>query len=166
MPRILIISSGPLCRNPRVLKEATTLGRAGHDVTVATIANIERFEAYDRELLLGKPFRKVALERAPTRPLPRFVAFYERLLSWSARRALRFGIESPISLGPYSALLALAARLPADLDHRAHGAAFFHRGKPHCCRAPGGSRFRGLALAGPSAFSSIGPRRGCGPRRR
>ena len=39
MARILIISAGHLCRNPRVVKEADALGRAGHDVTVLTVRN-------------------------------------------------------------------------------------------------------------------------------
>src|SRR5438046_9194584 len=34
MPSICIITSSHLCRNPRVIKEATTLAENGYDVTV------------------------------------------------------------------------------------------------------------------------------------
>lgn len=115
MPRILILSSGPLCRNPRAFKEATALGGAGFGVTVATIANIARFEEYDRELLLGAPFRKVSVDRTSLRPADRLSAFAERGMAWLARRAIPLGIESPQSLGPVHALTALAAGTPADL---------------------------------------------------
>jgi glycosyltransferase involved in cell wall biosynthesis len=115
MARILILTSGPLSRNPRVLKEATFLGKAGHEVTVATIANIARFEDYDRELLAGAPFRKVALERLARGPADAVTHFGERGLAWLARHALRFGLESPTSLGPYHALRRLAYSIPADL---------------------------------------------------
>lgn len=115
MPSILIVTSGALCRNPRVLKEATSLGRAGHDVTVATIANIERFEAYDRELLRGAPFRVRSLDRLGNRPLSIAVSLYERARTWAAKRALRSGVESATALGPSRALTSLALSLPADL---------------------------------------------------
>jgi glycosyltransferase involved in cell wall biosynthesis len=115
MPSILILAAGPLCRNPRVLKEATTLGNAGYEVCVTAIENAERSEQYDRRLLQAAPFRRVALDRLSRRPLTRLTAFSERAHGWLARRAVRLGIESPHSLGPYSALRRLALRNPADL---------------------------------------------------
>ena len=66
MPRILIITSGPLCRNPRALKEASTLGAAGYDLTVATVASHARFEAYDDAILANAPFRKISVMHVPT----------------------------------------------------------------------------------------------------
>ena len=42
--KILILTSAHLCRNPRVVKEATTLGAAGYDVTVMSISVQPRFE--------------------------------------------------------------------------------------------------------------------------
>ena len=115
MPRILIVTSGPLCRNPRVLKEATTLGQAGHEVTVATIANIKRFEDFDRELLAGAPFKVRSLDRVSSSPLAMFAALSERAESWRARRAIPAGRESPTALGPFRALRSLAMGIPADL---------------------------------------------------
>jgi glycosyltransferase involved in cell wall biosynthesis len=115
MPRILILASGPLCRNPRALKEAHALGNAGFEVIVAALANIERFEAFDRELLVGAPFRKVILDRLSRRPMTRLHAFSDRGAAWLARWAIRCGLEFPASLGPFRAFYGLALGIPADL---------------------------------------------------
>jgi glycosyltransferase involved in cell wall biosynthesis len=115
MPSILILAAGPLCRNPRVLKEATTLSKAGFEVTVTSIANNERFEEYDREILRGASFRRIALDRLSPRPLDRLAGFSERAAGWLACRLVRCGIESPFSLGPYYAFRRLAMSIPADL---------------------------------------------------
>ena len=115
MQRILILTAGPLCRNPRVLKEATALGQSGLDVTVLTLANSERFEAYDEELVRGAPFAKIAVDRLSRAPLVRFRVFSERLLEWLARRAIRLGFETPASLGSFHALKRAAHGSPADL---------------------------------------------------
>jgi glycosyltransferase involved in cell wall biosynthesis len=114
-PSILILASGPLCRNPRALKEANSLGAAGFEVTVAAIANIERFEEYDRELIAGAPFRKVVLDRIPKGTAAALRALADRGSGWMARKAIPIGIESPASLGPYRALTRLALGIPADL---------------------------------------------------
>jgi glycosyltransferase involved in cell wall biosynthesis len=115
MQRILILAAGPLCRNPRVHKEATTLGNAGFDVTVTSIANIERYEEYDRSLLSGAPFHRIALDRLSRRPLDRLVAFTERAQAWLACRSVRYGLQFRSALGPYLALRRLALATPADL---------------------------------------------------
>lgn len=115
MPSVLILAAGPLCRNPRVHKEAVALSAAGFDVTVTSIANTESFEEYDRELLRDAPFRRIALDRLSCRTPDRLAAFAERGLAWLACRAVRMGFESPLSLGPYHALRRLAIRTPADL---------------------------------------------------
>jgi glycosyltransferase involved in cell wall biosynthesis len=98
-----------------VLKEATTLSAAGFEVTVTSIANTESFEDYDRELLRGVAFRRVALDRLSRRPAGRLMALAERGVTWLACRAVRIGWESPLSLGPYYALRKLALGTPADL---------------------------------------------------
>ena len=115
MPRILIVTAGPLCRNPRVLKEAATLGRAGLEVTVITVANHERFEAYDRELMRGAPFRKIAVDRVSRRTLIRLADVAERGISRIARSVIRLGFQSPVALGSYHALRRLVLRTPAEL---------------------------------------------------
>ena len=115
MPRVLIVTAGPLCRNPRVLKEAATLGRSGLEVTVITVANLERFEAYDRELMRGAPFRRITLDRVSRRTLIRLADVAERGIARVARSAIRFGFQSPVSLGSFHALRRLVLRTPADL---------------------------------------------------
>jgi len=115
MKRILIVTSGPLCRNPRVLKEATALGEAGYDVTVLAPARLERSEAFDRDIMRAAPFRKLTVDLLP-RPGPvgwRRMAI--RSTTWLARRAGRFGIESAEAFGPVRALARAAAAQPADL---------------------------------------------------
>jgi glycosyltransferase involved in cell wall biosynthesis len=114
--RILILSSAHLCRNPRVLKEATTLGAAGFDVTVMSISVQERFERLDRELMRSLPFRRVTLDYAASNSAARFADFIQRGSTWAARRLCSgLGIETAQALGPASALLRLARSFPADL---------------------------------------------------
>ncbi|MBI5771153.1 MAG: glycosyltransferase [Verrucomicrobia bacterium] len=116
MSRLLIITNGPLCRNPRVVKEADTLGRAGHDVTVLAVRNHAPSEVFDTELLRNAPYRRVTVDTLP--PAGGFspTAFRRRLGQWLARRATRvFGWQSPHTLGPARPLLRQARALPADL---------------------------------------------------
>jgi glycosyltransferase involved in cell wall biosynthesis len=114
-PVILILTSGPLCRNPRVLKEASTLGAAGFDVTVMTIANLARFEAYDREILQTAPFKKIAINHLSSDWTGRQAALASRLGTRLARHALQFGLESANALGPACSLGRMARKFPADL---------------------------------------------------
>jgi glycosyltransferase involved in cell wall biosynthesis len=114
-PRILILTSGPLCRNPRVLKEAQTLGQAGFDTTVMTIANLVRFEEYDDEIMLNAPFKKIALDQISPGWQTSIAKTTNRLATWIARRATRIGWQSPQSLGPAYSLQRMADRFTADL---------------------------------------------------
>lgn len=110
--RISIVTSGPLCANPRALKEAGALAEAGYNVTVFSIARNERLEANDAALLGAARFRKIAIDRMPGRPVIRAVSLFERTLSWIARRTRT---AHPMALGPWHALLRLVKRHPADL---------------------------------------------------
>lgn len=114
-PKILILTSGPLCRNPRALKEAWTLGETGNAVTVITIANDLRFEAIDRELLENAPFEKVPLDLRANPSHSRIAPLLQRVKTWAARRAARWGIQSPDAFGAYGPLLGAARARPADL---------------------------------------------------
>lgn len=110
--RILIVSNGALSRNPRVLKEATALGRAGYAVTVLTVRNHVAAETHDRALLPGAPFtREVVDVLAGSR-----ASFGSRLGTWLARKAgAALGWQSPRALGPAGPLLRKARALTADL---------------------------------------------------
>ncbi|HND62626.1 MAG TPA: glycosyltransferase [Opitutaceae bacterium] len=114
--RIAILSASHLCRNPRVVKEATSLGAAGHDVTVLTVSSHERFERMDQELMRGRPFQRKVVDHTADTLAARARGFIQRGSTWGARllcRSLRF--ETAAALGPASALLRLARAEPADL---------------------------------------------------
>jgi glycosyltransferase involved in cell wall biosynthesis len=114
--RILIITNGHLCRNPRPLKEAYTLGCAGYDVTVLGVRDHAASEIPDRDLLQGAPFRHESVDMLPGFATGRVTVFRRRLLLWAARRAAaKTGLPTIHALGPAGALLRHARLLPADL---------------------------------------------------
>lgn len=114
--QILILTSAHLCRNPRVVKEATTLGAAGYDVTVMSVSSQARFERMDLDLMRGLPFKRVTLDYTTDKFPARLANFLQRGATWTARQlCTRFGMETAQALGPASALLRLARAFPADL---------------------------------------------------
>lgn len=113
---ILIVSGAALSRNPRVLKEATTLAEAGHDVTVLTLRNHAAAEIFDREIMATARFKRIVVDVTPAPGASPGRVFLRRLKAATARRAARhFGVESIETIGPAGELLALAHRQPADL---------------------------------------------------
>jgi glycosyltransferase involved in cell wall biosynthesis len=113
--RILIVTNGHLARNPRVVKEAETLGRAGYDVTVLQVRNHPPSEPLDAGLIAGAPYRREAVDLLPgwSRGM---MPFARRLLQSGARRAcVRWRLQTPEALGPARSLLSRARRIPADL---------------------------------------------------
>lgn len=109
--RILILTNGPLARNPRVYKEASALGAAGFAVTVLGVRNHAASVALDADLTRGAPFthRSIDLLGGPG-------AVLSRLRTKAARAAVARGFAQPIAaLGPAHRLLAAARRLPSDL---------------------------------------------------
>ncbi len=115
--RILIITNGHLCRNPRPLKEAAALGRAGHDVTVLSVRNHAPSEIVDAEMLRTLPFRRITVDFAAGFAGDSGLAvWFRRVRHWLARNAAaHLGVATIESLGPAPALLARAVRHPADL---------------------------------------------------
>jgi glycosyltransferase involved in cell wall biosynthesis len=114
--RILILTAAHLCRNPRVLKEAGTLGSAGYDVTVLTTSTHLSFEQLDLALMRGQPFRREIIDLTPRNVRTRTRSFLQRSVMWAARRLLRHaGIALPQALGPARALLRGARKHSADL---------------------------------------------------
>jgi glycosyltransferase involved in cell wall biosynthesis len=111
--RILIIINGHLCRHPRPLKEAETLGRAGYDVTVLTVRNHPPSAALDRDLLRDTPFRCEAIDMLDARRPAVFARRFQLRLARHA--AAKHGLPTVYSLGPARALLQRARRIPADL---------------------------------------------------
>lgn len=114
--RILIVSGAALSRNPRVLKEATTLAEAGHDVTVLTLRNHAAAEVFDREIMATARFKRILLDVTPAPGASPGRVILRRLKAATARRAARhFDVESIETIGPAGELLALARRQSADL---------------------------------------------------
>jgi glycosyltransferase involved in cell wall biosynthesis len=113
---ILIVTGGQLSRNPRVLKEATTLGEAGWDVTVLMVRNHAEAEAFDAGLMSAAPFRRVAVD-----VIGGYSAGWARRLGgrgrrWAARLLWRrFHLAGADALGPARQLLRRARALPAGL---------------------------------------------------
>lgn len=109
--RILILTNGPLARNPRVLKEASALGSAGHAVTVLGIRNHRPSVPLDSALTADAPFRheQIDLLEGPASWLRRaFVRLARDIAS-------RGGPATIHALGPAAALLRRARRHHADL---------------------------------------------------
>lgn len=110
-PNILVITGGHLCRNPRVVKEADTLARAGYAVTVLSVRNHPPSDVFDESIRASAAFRHVVVDDLAS-PGGR----WRRLRMSVARRlARRFGWQSPQAFGPVHALLRQARRLPAEL---------------------------------------------------
>lgn len=111
MARILIISPGSPCRNPRPVKEADTLGRAGHEVTLLTAAEGPEYYEQERALTAGAPYRHEAVDRDPSR----LVHFWRRLRRRLAVKSTELGWDSLHALGHAGSLLDRARAIPADL---------------------------------------------------
>ena len=111
MSRILIISSGSPCRNPRPLKEAEALGRAGHDVTLLTVSESPALDALEQALVAGRPFRHESVGRDPGITTRLCKRVRQRL----AVQATIAGFPTLHALGHVGPLRRRALELPADL---------------------------------------------------
>lgn len=111
MARILIISSGSPCRNPRPLKEAWTLGQAGHEVTLLTVSESAELDAAEKSLVADLPFRHESVGRDSGAAMD----FLHRLRQRLAREATAAGLPSLHALGRRGPLLQRALARPADL---------------------------------------------------
>lgn len=115
---IVLLSSGALCNNPRVIKEAGALTRAGHEVHVLGLWLEPALKARDLRLLKGAPFRFVPVLDC-TRSGIRCAAmhFAHQARRWAANAVhASTGRESAHQLGlGINRLLARAQDIPADL---------------------------------------------------
>lgn len=112
--RIVVLTGNHLCHNPRVVKEAGALARAGFDVTVLGAWFDMKLAQRDRELLAAQPFRFEpvlnVVEKGGALLAPR--------LRSKAAAAVKqhLGIESRWQLGyAYPALRRRALAFPAEL---------------------------------------------------
>ncbi len=111
MSRILIVSPGSPSRNPRPLKEADTLGRAGHDVTLLTLSESADYDAMDRDLIRNAPFHHEAVEANPGK----LKHFLQRARQRLAVKATSAGFPTLHALGASGPLRRRALELAADL---------------------------------------------------
>lgn len=116
MKRILILSASHLCRNPRVVKEATALGNAGYEVIVLTVSWLPAYRNLDLDLVQGLPFHLQTVDFTDRSPRSRLLAMGWRARTRVARTLVRrFGWELPTALGPAGTLLRRARDIPSDL---------------------------------------------------
>lgn len=116
MPRrICIVSPGNLSSNPRLVKEADALHRAGYEVTAIACDYTDALKRFDDEIESGTPWKIIRL--------PRYKS--ERYLTAAARPVARAlsasGLSVPLPLaanaygGPANALRHAALDVKADL---------------------------------------------------
>jgi glycosyltransferase involved in cell wall biosynthesis len=109
--RIVVMTAGNPCYNPRPVKEADALGRAGHDVTLLTMAAAGGAREADRELTQGAPYRHEWVFWGLTAAS----SLRSRTRVWLARKAARAGFETRHSLGVIGPLERRAFAMKADL---------------------------------------------------
>lgn len=99
--KISIVSQSHLCRNPRVLKEALALVKAGYTITIFTAIYSDKLYREDLSLIAGTG---IGYEIYSDLRNQNFAAFKARLSRKFWLLAQNFGIESKYSLG-YDAIL-------------------------------------------------------------
>lgn len=103
MTKICILTGAHLCRNPRVVKEASTLATAGYEATVLGPLLTEELAEQDAKLLRGgtwkyqaaldlRPGRSSTLNRLVLRAMRRFGAEAVGLLGWELPQSLGYGV--------------------------------------------------------------------------
>jgi len=100
--KICIISQSHLCRNPRVLKEATALAAAGYDVQILTGSVSANLYVQDLSAISNFPNIRLQLVSDLSKTNPRSIAdrVFNKVGRWVIRR---FKIENSLALG-YGAL--------------------------------------------------------------
>ncbi|SDS64048.1 glycosyltransferase [Opitutus sp. GAS368] len=111
MARILIVSPGSPCRNPRPVKEAQTLGAAGHDVVLLTVSESPELDVLEKNLTAGAAYRHETVGRDPSR----VAKLLQRVGIRLAVQATIAGFETLHALGAVAALRRRARAIPADL---------------------------------------------------
>lgn len=114
MKRICIITGAHLCRNPRVVKEATSLGEAGYDVSVVAPLISDALMEDDAAILTNAPFKRiVSIDVRESRGLTGLVGRARRRLANEVN--VRFSSELAAELG-YGVRAALRKARSVDAD--------------------------------------------------
>lgn len=96
-PIVWIVTTRHLSQNPRVVKEAWALSEAGFAVTIITRCDTPRFEAWDREILLGADWELRAV-RVSRQGIHRFRWFRDAVRHHRASRRWARGIRDEATL--------------------------------------------------------------------
>lgn len=109
--QIVVVTAGHPCCNPRPVKEADALGRAGYDVTLLSMGGVPGLDSVDREVTKGAPYRHESV------PFGRSLAsnLFGRARVWLARNAVRAGLETIHALGIIKPLERRVSELSADM---------------------------------------------------
>jgi glycosyltransferase involved in cell wall biosynthesis len=95
---VCIVSQSHLCRNPRVVKEATALANAGYDVCIITGSISAALQAEDELLLSNYP--GISLKLVSNLSASTLSSFTDRLFAKLGRSLIKhFGRETPLALG-------------------------------------------------------------------
>lgn len=114
MARICIVTGAHLCRNPRVVKEATALREAGHEVVVLGPAWDDALSELDAALVRDGGFEhRVVVDLRPRAGGQRHRHRIVRRLGTEA--VVRLGAQQPEALG-YGVRRTLAAALRTEAD--------------------------------------------------
>ena len=110
---VAIVTGAPLCRNPRVVKEATALADAGYRVTVLRPVLSRPLAALDREIAAGAAW---SVQTTADLVTGRVGPVWTKAVRRGAMEMTRRGVERPAALG-YGVRQALrqARALGADL---------------------------------------------------
>lgn len=111
---IAIVTGAPLCRNPRVVKEATALGEAGYRVTVLRPVLRADWHARDREIEATAPWRTVTTADLTAGSARRLGLRFARRIGMAAVQHARWPAASALGYGVRQTLQAARA-LNADL---------------------------------------------------
>lgn len=117
MKKICILTQSHLCRNPRVVKEANTLSRAGYDVTILTTFTYADLLEEDLKLIDTKKIKYKGIINMIPEKASKLSILKNRIERRIAGEIIsRFGVENVNSLGyDFNRNLKLAMREKADL---------------------------------------------------
>jgi glycosyltransferase involved in cell wall biosynthesis len=116
--RIVLLTGNSLCHNPRAMKEATALARAGYSVDVLGAWLDPEFKARDERLLKQLPFRFTPVIDVT---MPGARAAFARLAQRARRKTAQLaydltGMQNSLQLGlDLGRMLRLALNIPAQL---------------------------------------------------
>ncbi|MCX6278691.1 MAG: hypothetical protein NT004_11405 [Bacteroidetes bacterium] len=117
MKRVCILTQSHLCRNPRVVKEASALNEAGYDVTIITTFALRKLLDEDKTLINTSEIKFIGAINLIPGQASKLSILKNRIVKRIAEELVaRFGIETISALGyGYRRNLRIAKAEKADL---------------------------------------------------